>query len=177
MKWLACWLAGAAVLLALAVSVSASDFKAAVTLNGVSLHLADRDHNRLNERNYGAGVEIECVLCVSESGKYVGLLAVGEYRNSNDRDSWYAGVGWKRRFLLTPQFDHLRLDVGVALLAVTGYLESSAVVPALLPILYFGGEHIGINVTYIPPLHPDVVPAIAVQLRIRVFDIFEVFGR
>lgn len=111
-----------------------------------SYHFQTRD---LNEFNPGLGVEIP----------YANVRLVGgEYRNSFERTSWYAGATW------TP----LRwgpANVGIIGGVITGYTRHPAL-PMVLPTVQIEGERIGMNVYYAPKIK-DGSSVVGLQFKVK----------
>lgn len=101
--------------------------------NGASKHL-DTDYD-YNEVNPGLG------LLAEKDGKF---FTVGGYKNSHDKNSFYAGGGLKKRF----GRDYY-IEPGIFGGAFTGYDE--ALTPAILPMLSVGKNGVGaLNAMYAP---------------------------
>ena len=102
-------------------------------INGKSKHLGTDE--KFNEDNKGFGV-------TTEYGNK--LATMGHYRNSMYDDSYYAGMGFKKRF-----GDKYYTDLGLLYGAVTGYEDK--VTPMVLPMVSFGVKGVGkLNMMYAP---------------------------
>ena len=102
------------------------------------------------ENNYGIGLEVRPNPQLSYN--------VGYYRNSLDRDSYYAGVQYRAITVGNFAFGGM---VG----AVTGYRHS--ITPMALPFVEWSYKRVVVMATAIPPI-PGVTPfTMAVQLKWR----------
>jgi hypothetical protein len=111
-----------------------------------SYHFQTRN---LNEFNPGLGVEVPYAAV-----RFVG----GEYRNSFERTSWYAGATW------TPwRIGPAR--VGIIGGAITGYTRHP-VLPMVLPTLQIEGSAVGANLYYAPRIK-DGSSVVGLQVKFR----------
>ena len=102
-----------------------SDIKASqyyLDINGLSKHLGS--DVKYNERNYGAGLTLEDIT----SNNLVRSLTAGGYKNSNNRNSYYAAAGLGKRF---PLSRNVSADLGVMAGGISGY--GDGISPALMP--------------------------------------------
>lgn len=135
-------------------------------INGHSEHFGDApDGSKLNEKNYGVGLQYE----ISEN-KRLGLkpfVTLSIFKDSNSNWSGYAGGGYLKRFKISNNGFHV--DMGVAgFLMVRKRFNRGMPFPGALPFTSFGTNRISINVTYIPKLIPDMVPLWFFQLKVRI---------
>ncbi|MBT8448110.1 MAG: hypothetical protein KJO69_00365 [Gammaproteobacteria bacterium] len=100
-------------------------------INGLSKHLGENTEG-LNERNIGAGLTLEKRKLGSD---FVKSLTAGGYKNSFNKNSYYAGGGLARRINL---LDKLYADVGGVAGVVSGYEDKLS--PLAMPMLGVGVE-------------------------------------
>ena len=104
-----------------------------LVVNGASRHFDSPV--QMNERNHGFGILAE------KEGKY---LTAGGYKNSEDKNSYYAGGGVKKRY-----GNDYYIEPGVLAGVVSGY--KNAVTPMVLPTLGVGKKNVGaLNFMYTP---------------------------
>jgi len=109
--------------------------------NWLVLTAASYHENRergYNERNLGLGLEVP----MREDVRAIG----GTYRNSHDRQSWYAGGQW------TP-IKLGGLSIGAAAVAASGY-EDNRLSLFAAPMVSYEARGWGINLT---PFHTSVI--------------------
>ena len=71
-----------------------------------------------------------------------------------------------RRFSLKPK-TNLHLDAGlIAFIMTRKDYKDNEPFPGILPTISVGNEKIAINITYIPKVHPKIVPVWFFQLKI-----------
>lgn len=117
-----------------------------LVLTCCAYHFQVRD---LNEVNPGLGLEVPY--------REVRLVG-GEYRNSFERTSWYAGATW------TP----LRagpVRAGLIGGAITGYTRHP-VLPMVLPTVQLEGDRVGANVFYAPRIK-DGSSVVGLQVKLK----------
>ena len=122
----------------------------------LSYHLnRDQAHTRhFREQNYGIGFEHK----LSEDSS----LSIGYYRNSLDRNSFYAGYNWS-------PINAGAVKLGVIGGVISGYpaLNKGGAFPMLLPVASLEGKAVGINLTYVPRMK-DVSSVVALQLKFKI---------
>lgn len=134
----------ALLLAALCTGALAEDWLVA---SATSYHFSTEKH--YNQFNYGVGFE--------KATSYPRLAVVaGEYQNSLDRTSAYAGLAWTPVALLG-------VHVGFIGGALTGY-TSHPVIPMLLPAAQIEGRHVGVNFFYAPKIK-DGASVLGLQLK------------
>lgn len=122
-----------------------------VTPGAISYHF-NRDRG-YNERNLGFGIEYSL-------NKDWSILA-GQYQNSIDRPSKYALVGY------TPWHLNKYFSVGALAGAVTGYHTNKSAMFAVLPLVAVNFRHVGVNISFIPPIARKTGGAVGVQFKFR----------
>lgn len=121
------------------------------TPGAISYHF-DRGQG-YNERNLGVGFEYRMTNNTT--------LALGQYQNSVERLSRYALLGY------TPWHPTERIKVGVMVGVASGYRDKGKLSPVLLPVLAIEFRHIGINLSFVPPIKDKVGGAVAIQFKFR----------
>lgn len=111
-----------------------------------SYHFDDGNHN---QRNYGLGVE----RTLAEPWS----LMAGEYRNSLNRTSVYAGVAWKPWHAGDFRF-------GFAGGVITGYLPHA--IPMLVPTASWEHNRIGANLFFAPHVK-DAPGVLGLQVKVK----------
>jgi Antimicrobial peptide resistance and lipid A acylation protein PagP. len=118
----------------------------------MSYHLdRQQTHERnFREQNYGIGLEHK----LSENSS----VSVGYYRNSIDKDSYYAAYAYQ-------PLKAGPVKIGALAGVVTGYpLNNGGPIPMLLPLASIEGKRMGVNLTYVPKLK-DVSSVLALQFK------------
>lgn len=130
----------------------ADETKVWVSPGAVSYHF-DRSKG-YNEFNYGLGVDY----AVTDS---IGA-GVGVYKNSQGKKSFYLLAGYKPLTLWGV------VRVGVLAGIVNGYGDDRKdITPVVLPVASIEGEHIGADLSVVPPIGDKVDGAVAVRLKFR----------
>ncbi len=113
-----------------------------VVVNGRAIHVNAARH--WNEDNWGLGFERE----FDGGGRWVKVALANGFRDSDERPSYMAGGGLKRRFHAA---SGLYLDVGVVGFLMTREdVNHNRPFPGALPAMTFGAKHVALNVTYMP---------------------------
>lgn len=139
---------------AAAINAHGEEVKASklwVTPGAVSYHF-NRD-KEYNERNFGFGIEYSL-------NKNWSVLA-GQYQNSIGGVSKYGLVGY------TPWHPNRYISVGALAGAVTGYHTNKSAMLAVLPLVAVNFRHVGVNISFIPPVSKKVGGAVGVQFKFR----------
>ncbi len=133
-------------------------------VNGYAHHINPPAGSNFNERNWGAGFQYDFDR-VNEH--WVPFVNAGWFKDSERNMSYYAGGGLMRRFDVAPSLDNLYIDAGMVGFVMTrkNYKNNEPFLGAL-PALTVGTDHIGINITYIPKVHPKLVPLWFFQLKV-----------
>lgn len=116
-------------------------------------YLAPGEH--FNQRNYGAGVELQWQPRHAASAGY--------YRNSVFHDSWYA------LYHYTPLQLGAHVRVGAMVGLVNGYpgYNDGGVAPAGALVAKIENHRVGVNLIWLPPI-PNVTPStLGLQAKIR----------
>ncbi len=150
-------------LLALSGLAAAGDYS--LLINGKAVHLESRPGVHLNERNLGAGLQYDFEPI--RARRWVPFLSVSGFSDSNANPSYYAGGGLLRRFMIAPRLDGLHVDAGAVAFLMTrqGY-HGGAPFPGVLPALSVGTRTLALNITYIPKVHPKLIPLFFFQLKL-----------
>lgn len=134
------------------VSIQAVPSKNWLQTGFMSYHLdRQQTHERnFREQNYGIGLEHK----LSENSS----LSVGYYRNSIDKDSFYAAYAYQ-------PLKAGPVKIGAMAGVVTGYpLNNGGPIPMVLPLASIEGKRMGVNLTYVPKLK-DVSSVVALQFK------------
>ena len=137
-----------AVLVALLIALSSPPASAGsldVVINGKSHHINSRYN--WNESNVGLGLEYE----FDDSSRWIKTMTASSFVDSMENMSYMAGVGLKRRLLVSDWFAGLYVDAGVvAFLMARKNINDYRPFPGALPALTIGNRYAGINLTYLP---------------------------
>lgn len=133
-------------------------------INGKSIHIDPPATSNFNEKNWGLGVQYD-LAPVQEH--WIPFLSASGFSDSNRQRSYYAGGGIARRFSMTSIHKDLHLDAGIIGFVMTrkDYNNNDPFTGAL-PVISVGTERVAVNITYIPRVHPKIVPLWFFQLKI-----------
>jgi hypothetical protein len=111
---------------------------------------------KLNQRNYGLGLEYH-----TGDMTYV----AGRYKNSDYRNSVYALAAWTP---LSVGILHAGIGIGV----VNGYpsLNNGGIAPAGIAIIKLEMERVGLNLAFNPSLSPKSPLTIALQVKFKFLE-------
>lgn len=148
--YLLCWLIGLSILTS-PLSLHAEGFS--IVLNGASVHINPSPSQDFNEENWGLGFQYDFA---PVNKRWIPFISASGFQDSLDNTSYYAGGGVMRRFI---QSDHLNIDAGLIGFIMTreDYKDNDPF-PGILPVFSIGNEKIALNITYIPKVHPKIVP-------------------
>lgn len=133
-------------------------------INGKAFHLDKPANTKLNEENWGAGIQYDFDMTKT---KWVPFISASGFKDSNENMSYYAGGGTVRRFSFGDEKGAPHVDVGlVAFLMVRKDFKDGDPFPGVLPVVSIGTERVALNMTYIPKVDPKMVPIVFLQLRI-----------
>lgn len=141
-------------------SAHAGEFS--LLINGHARHLEQRSQEK-NELNYGLGLQYD----FTPRGEWVWFAFGSGFQDSRKDPSYNAGGGLRRRFVLMPS-TQLHLDLGIAGMLMTreSYNNGQAF-PAALPIASIGIPAVAVNIAYVPPVDPRIIPLLFFQLKYR----------
>ena len=130
-------------------------------LNGKAFHINSPAGSKLNERNWGLGLQYDWDRV---GDRWIPFGTAAGFRDSNRNMSYYAGGGAMYRF----QFDSAHVDVGAVGFIMTrkGY-KNDEPFPGVLPALSVGTKNVALNITYVPRVDPKAVPLWFFQLKIN----------
>jgi hypothetical protein len=137
-----------------------------VVLNGKAIHLDGGDYN---EDNWGLGFEY----AYTPKDNWIEFYNGSYFKDSNYNTSKYIGYGMKRRYRLDNDKDGWFADVGWAVFAMTRKdYKNNSPFPGILPIVSVGNGPVTLNMTYIPEVSPKHTALLYFQLlvRIKTFD-------
>ena len=133
-------------------------------VNGWSRHISPPAGTNYNERNWGAGLQYDFNR-VEEH--WVPFLTASGFKDSERNMSYYAGGGAMRRFDVAPTLDNLHFDVGiVAFLMTRKTFKNNNPFLGALPVASIGTDRFAVNITYVPKVHPKLIPVWFFQLKI-----------
>jgi len=130
-------------------------------INGHSIHMENRDN--YNEENTGLGLEYN----FDKRGDWINLINFSSFKDSNNETSNYLGFGTKLRGESGgPNPWHIDIGAFAFVMTRKDYNNNEPFL-GILPLLSFGSEDIGINVTYIPAFSDNHVDVIYFQAMVR----------
>lgn len=135
-----------------------------VLVNGWAKHIDVPANVKYNEKNWGGGFQYD----YDRMGEHwVPFLTASGFKDSENNMSYYAGGGVMRRFDVAPSLDNLYVDVGLVGFVMTRktYKDNDPFLGAL-PAATIGTDHIAVNITYVPKVHPKLVPLWFFQIKI-----------
>lgn len=133
-------------------------------INGKSHHMNPPSTSNFNENNWGLGLQYDFAPVQEQ---WIPFVSASGFSDSNRQKSYYAGGGIARRFSLASIDKDLHLDAGMIGFIMTrkDYNNNDPFAGAL-PVLSVGTERFAVNITYIPKVHPKIVPIWFFQLKI-----------
>ena len=160
-RWVRGLAFGAAVLAAMPVAWGG---ELNLLVNGWSRHISPPVGTNYNEHNWGAGLQYDFNR-VEEH--WVPFLTVSGFKDSEYNMSYYAGGGAMRRFDVAPALDNLHVGLGaVAFVMTRKNFKNNEPFVGALPAATIGTDHGALNITYVPKVHPKLIPVWFVQLKI-----------
>jgi hypothetical protein len=157
------WYLVVALLLA-TVAPGAGAGELSLLVNGVARHVDVPAGKEFNERNWGSGLQYDFD---RSEDNWVPFLSVSGFKDSFSDMSYYAGGGVMRRFDIAPSLDNFYLDIGAVAFVMTRqtYKDNDPFLGAL-PAFTIGTAHFAVNISYVPKVHPKLVPLWFFQLKI-----------
>lgn len=155
-----------AALLLATVAPGAGAGELSLLVNGVAKHFDVPAGTTFNERNWGSGFQYDFD---KTENNWVPFLSASGFKDSFRDMSYYAGGGVMRRFDIAPKLDNLYFDAGVVAFVMTRqtYKDNDPFLGAL-PAFTIGTAHFAVNISYVPKVHPKLVPLWFFQLKIPV---------
>ena len=149
----------------LVVPLSALAGQLSWIINGKAIHLGEPAGTHFNEKNWGFGFQYDYDLV---NGKWLPYVTASGFRDSLRNPSYYVGSGYLRRYHLNlTKARTLNVDVGaIAFLMTREDFKHNRPFPGILPVASIGTDKIAVNLTYIPKVHPKLVPLWFFQLKI-----------
>ena len=156
-----CFLTWLASLLMLTSSLPLYAEGFSIVLNGASVHVNPSPSQNFNEENWGLGFQYDFAAI---NKRWIPFISASGFQDSLDNTSYYAGGGVMRRFIKS---DNLNIDAGLIGFMMTreDYKDNDPF-PGILPVFSIGNEKIALNITYIPKVHPKIVPVWFFQLKV-----------
>ncbi len=133
-------------------------------VNGWSRHISPPAGTNYNERHWGAGLQYDFDR-VEEH--WVPFLTASGFKDSLRNMSYYAGGGAVRRFDVAPALNNLHFDLGAVAFVMTrkNFKDNNPFLGAL-PVASIGTDHFAVNITYVPKVHPKLIPVWFFQLKV-----------
>ncbi|MCP4981237.1 MAG: hypothetical protein GY935_12165 [Gammaproteobacteria bacterium] len=122
-----------------------------IVLSGKAIHMGD---NNLNESNYGLGLQYD----FNTHRRWIPLINLASFKDSNNQTSKYIGAGIKRRFKIRSLPQRLNLDLGFAGLIMTrpNYNNEEPFFGAI-PFVSVSNDWGGLNATYISEFEDEML--------------------
>jgi len=135
-----------------------------IIISGRAIH---EGSNNQNESNYGMGLQYD----FTNNPRWIPMINLASFKDSNDNTSRYIGTGLKRRFKLRSGQQRLNFDLGAAALVMKrpDYNDDKPFVGAL-PFVSVSNDWGGINATYVPSLEQDMMAFWYFQLSFKLFE-------
>jgi hypothetical protein len=152
-------------LLGMLAAPAASAGELNLLINGHARHINPPAGSNFNERNWGFGFQYD--LDRRDDGRWVPFLTASGFKDSMRDMSYYAGGGLQRRFDIAPSLDNLHVSLGaVAFVMTRKSFKNNQPFFGALPAATIGTDRFALNITYVPKVHPKLVPLWFVQLKI-----------
>ncbi len=152
------WLTGLSILTG-SLPLHAEGFS--IVLNGASVHINPLPTQDFNEENWGLGFQYDFAAI---NKRWIPFISASGFQDSLDNTSYYAGGGVMRRLIKS---DNLNIDAGlIAFMMTREDYKDNDPFPGILPVFSIGNEKIALNITYIPKVHPKIVPVWFFQLKV-----------
>jgi hypothetical protein len=137
-----------------------------VLVNGWAKHVDVPAGTKYNEKNWGTGFQYDYDRV---GDHWVPFVTAAGFKDSESNMSYYAGGGLMRRFDIAPKLDNLYVDVGLVGFVMTRktYKDNDPFLGAL-PAATIGTDHFSVNVTYVPKVHPKLVPLWFFQFKVPI---------
>jgi len=133
-------------------------------LNGKSFHKEQPKKKPFNERNWGLGIQYDYALYKKNWQPY---LTASGFRDSFNKNSFYAGGGMLRRFSLANIHQELHASAGfVAFVMVRKDYRNRHPFLGALPAFTLGTDKVAINLSYVPKVRPKLISLWFIQLKI-----------
>jgi len=134
-------------------------------INGKAVHLGVPAGMTMNENNRGLGLQYDYELI---NDRWLPFTAVSGFIDSMNNLSYYAGGGLMRRYPLGRHLGTvLHFDAGgIAFLMTREDFNNRQPFPGILPAFSLGNREIALNLTYIPKVHPKLMPLWFFQLKV-----------
>ena len=136
-------------------------------VNGKAIHLGVPAGMTMNEKNWGLGLQYDFALIHEH---WLPFTTVSGFIDSMENPSFYAGGGLMRRYPLGRHLGTtLHLDAGVvAFLMTREDFNNRQPFPGVLPAFSIGNNRVAMNLTYIPKVHPKLIPLWFFQLKFAI---------
>jgi hypothetical protein len=135
-------------------------------VNGRAVHIGKPAGSKLNERNWGLGLQYDWNL---EHTNWIPFAAVSGFSDSNRNASYYAGGG----ALYRVRFNGMHVDAGAVGFVMTrkDYNDDKPFI-GVLPALSVGIRNFSLNFTYVPKADPKAVPLWFFQVKINLKSLY-----
>lgn len=132
---------------------------------GKSIHLAD-ENVEYNEENWSIGFQYDFG---SINDRWIKFITVAGFVDSMNVNSYYAGCGFARRFMISDRLKYLHVDTGfVTLLMTREDYNDNKPFPVILPLISIGTYKIAVNSTFIPKIDEFSSAVLFFQLKIKI---------
>jgi hypothetical protein len=148
----------------LLANIAAEADELQVIVSGRAIHMGDND---LNENNFGLGIQYD----FNPQQRWIPLINLASFKDSNNQTSRYIGAGIKRRFRLRAAPHTLNFDLGAIGLAMTrpDYNDDRPFYGAL-PFVSIGNDWGGINAIFVPEIERDSLPFWYFQFSLKLLE-------
>ena len=133
-------------------------------LNGKARHVNVEPGADYNERNWGGGFQYDYG---RKTSRWVPFITVSGFIDSFENNSYYAGGGILRRFLISRKLDNLHFDAGVVGFTMTRKdINNGQPFIGALPVFSIGTDKIAMNITYVPDIDKRLAELWFMQLKV-----------
>lgn len=145
-------------------SICAHASTTSLIINGKTIHHSNINNIKLNENNWGGGLHRDYNII---NKKWVPFITASGFKDSINNPSYYAGGGLMRRHNIKLHKQRLHIDVGlIGIIMTRENIFDGKPFPGVLPAVSLGTDRFSVNMTYIPKVHPDIIPAVFFQFKI-----------
>ena len=133
-------------------------------INGHAHHISPPANTNFNERNWGFGLQYDYD---RTPDNWMPFLAASGFKDSERNMSYYVGGGLQYRIDVAPSLDNLHVGLGgIAFLMKRKTFKNNDPFFGVLPAFTVGTDHFALNITYVPKVHPKLIPLWFVQLKL-----------
>ncbi len=148
----------------LAASQTAEAEGYSLIINGKSIHERQPKKGSFNEKNWGLGLQYDYDIY---KGYWQPYLTTSIFKDSYERNSFYAGGGIMRRFSLDNLYEDFHFSAGIVGFVMTrkDHRNRRPFLGAL-PAFTIGTDKVAFNISYVPEVQPKLIPLWFIQLKI-----------